>query len=117
MRYRKLDKDGDYSFGGGLSDFLENTPECVAQAVKTRLDLWMGEWFANVSDGTGWSADVLGKYTDSMYEMMIRQRILETHGVLRIDDFASQYSSTNRKLTIQVVITTIYGTTSLSGDY
>src|SRR5260363_151880 len=51
MRYRRLDAAGDYAFGRGLSDFEQDTPEAVAQAVKTRLALRFGEWFLDTSDG------------------------------------------------------------------
>lgn len=45
MKYRKEDENGDYTFGQGDNTFLENTPEAVAQAVKTRFELWTGEWY------------------------------------------------------------------------
>lgn len=116
MRYRKLDDDGDYSFGQGQNNFHINTPEGVAQAVMTRLKFWVGEWFADTSDGTGWTTDVLGKYTDHLFELMIRQRILETQGVLSVDSFDSQFDGETRKLSIQSTITTIYGSGNLQGD-
>ena len=116
MRYRKLDDDGDYSFGQGQNNFHINTPEGVAQAVMTRLKFWVGEWFADTSDGTGWSTDVLGKFTDHLFELMIRQRILGTPGVLRIDSFDSQFDGDTRKLSIQSSITTIYGSANLQGE-
>lgn len=116
MRYRKLDDDGDYSFGQGQNNFHINTPEGVAQAVMTRLKFWVGEWFADTSDGTGWSTDVLGKFTDHLFELMIRQRILSTQGVLRVDSFDSQFDGEKRKLSIQSTITTIYGSASLQGE-
>ena len=43
MRYRKLDEDGDYSFGRGAADFWVNVPDAPAQAVRTRLALWQGQ--------------------------------------------------------------------------
>jgi hypothetical protein len=55
MRYRKLDANGDYTFGGGSNDFLVNTPETVAQAVMTRLNLLQGEWFLDTTAGMPWS--------------------------------------------------------------
>ncbi len=116
MRYRKLDDDGDYSFGQGQNNFHINTPEGVAQAVMTRLKFWVGEWFADTSDGTGWTTDVLGKFTDHLFELMIRQRILSTQGVLRVDSFDSQFDGETRKLSIQSTITTIYGSASLQGE-
>src|SRR5260363_163740 len=51
MRYRRLDAAGDYAFGRGLSDFEQDTPEAVAQAVKTRLALRFGDWFLDTSRG------------------------------------------------------------------
>ncbi|WOE32189.1 MULTISPECIES: hypothetical protein [unclassified Acinetobacter] len=116
MRYRKLDDDGDYRFGHNQNDFHVNSAEGVAQAVMTRLKLWTGEWFADTSDGTGWGTDVLGKYTNEMYEMLLRQRILETSGVERIDSFESSFNGSTRKLSIEATITTVYGTSNLSGE-
>lgn len=60
MRYRKLNTNGDYTFGQAQSNFYVNTPEAVAQAVKTRLLLIQGEWFLDVSEGTPYSAKILG---------------------------------------------------------
>ncbi|XZT25683.1 hypothetical protein ACT40K_08585 [Acinetobacter baumannii] len=117
MRYRKLDENGDYSFGQGQNNFHINTPEGVAQAVMTRLKFWVGEWFADTSDGTGWTTDVLGKYTDHLFELMIRQRILGTQSVLRIDSFNSQFNGETRTLSIQSSITTIYGSANCKGIF
>ena len=113
MRYRKLDKDGDYRFGAGSSDFHINTPEAVAQSVETRLKLWMGEWFADTKDGTGWNEAILGKHSKNLYELTLRQRILETPGVMSIDDFQSSLDSNTRRLTVLTTINTIYGQASL----
>lgn len=37
MRYRREDDDGDYTFGQGDDTWLVNSPEAVAQAIKTRF--------------------------------------------------------------------------------
>lgn len=39
MRYRREDDDGDYTFGQGDDTWLVNSPEAVAQAIKTRFAL------------------------------------------------------------------------------
>lgn len=116
MRYRKLDKDGNSQFGTSANDFHVNTPEAVAQAIRTRLDLWMGEWFADTSDGTGWNQSILGKRTQNLYELTLRQRVLETPGVLRIEEFQSSLNPNTRRLTVSMVVTTIYGEAALSED-
>lgn len=116
MRYRKLDKDGNSQFGTSANDFHMNTPEAVAQAIRTRLDLWMGEWFADTSDGTGWNQSILGKRTKNLYELTLRQRVLETPGVIQIDDFQSSLNPDARRLTVSMVVTTIYGEAVLNED-
>jgi hypothetical protein len=61
MRYRREDDDGDYTFGQGDDTWLINSPEAVAQAIKTRFELWYGQWFLDTTEGTPWIQSVLGK--------------------------------------------------------
>ncbi|KVE37668.1 hypothetical protein [Burkholderia sp. BDU5] len=113
MRYRKLDADGDYVFGGGDADFLVNVPEAVAQAVQTRLRLLRGEWFLDTTVGMPWATDVLGKYTSGTYDAAIRQCILGTQGVTEITNYSSSVDSETRKLSVTATINTIYGDTTV----
>ena len=117
MRYRKQDKDGDYTFGMGLRDFHVNSPDAVAQAIDTRLKLWLGEWFADTTDGTGWNQAILGKHADNLYELTLRQRVLETPGVVSIVDFDSSFDSRTRRLTVSMSVDTAYGQATLNGEY
>ncbi|MDX7880444.1 hypothetical protein [Acinetobacter nosocomialis] len=116
MRYRKLSSDGDYVFGSGKNDFLVNSPEAVAQAILTRLKLWLGEWFADTSDGTGWNQSIVGKQSKNLYELTLHQRVLETPGVKSIVDFQSALDSDTRRLTVSMTVNTIFGEASLNGD-
>lgn len=117
MRYRKQDENGDYTFGNGLNNFHIDNIDAVAQAIDTRLKLWMGEWFGDVTDGTGWSQAILGKHSQNLYELTLRQRVLETRGVLGIQGFQSQLEPNTRKLTVNMLVDTIYGQTDLTGAY
>jgi hypothetical protein len=112
MRYRQLDADGDMTFGGGSSDYLINTPEAVAQAVKTRLRLLTGEWFLDITEGTPYATDILGKNTETTYDPAIRERILDTEGVTQIDSYSSVLNG--RRLSVEATIDTIYGQATLS---
>lgn len=117
MRYRKQDEQGDYSFGSGLNNFHIDSAEAVAQAIETRLKLWIGEWFADTSDGTGWSQAILGKQSKNLYELTLRQRVLETFGVTSIESFQSSLDSDTRRLTVSMTVNTIYGQTTVTGAY
>lgn len=116
MRYRKLDSNDDFSFGSSLKQFHVNTPEAVGQAILTRLRLWIGEWFADRKDGTGWNQSILGKQTKNLYEMTLRQRVLQTFGVLSIENFESLMDATTRRLTVSMTVNTIYGEAYLNED-
>lgn len=114
MRYRALDTTGDMSFGRGAANFLVNTPDAVAQAVKTRLLLLRGEWFLDVSEGTPYSTEVLGTGTQPLYDMAIRERILGTEGVVEITRYSSALDRNARSLAITATISTKYGATEIT---
>lgn len=109
MKYRRLDENGDMVIGHGDADYLRDTPECVAQAVLTRLRLWRGEWFLDVTEGTPYVPAVLGMHTKQSYDFAIRQRVLETEGVTNIEEYESFVNSESRSLTVNIRINTVYG--------
>lgn len=109
MRYRTLDKDGDYVLGAGKSATLQDTPEAVGQAVKTRLLLKTGEWFLDVTEGTPYATDILGTGTKPTYDAAIRERILDTEGVTELVAYQSLLDATTRGLVVTATISTRYG--------
>lgn len=115
MRYRRLDEDGDYTFGQGSANFLVDTPACVAQSVLTRLCLWAGEWFLDDTEGTLWLQQILSaqiKNTTPFYDQAIRSRILQTEGVTGIVEYSSELNG--RQLTVTAKINTRFGTTTIT---
>lgn len=114
MRYRKLDATGDFSFGHGELDYYQDNAEAVAQAVKTRLALWAGEWFLDNQEGMPWGLKVLGKNQATDYDPLIRLRILETSGVVSVESYESAWDEDTRKLSIAVTIATRYGRAQLN---
>lgn len=117
MIYRQLDENGDYTFGSGLTNYYQNQPEAVAQAVETRLKLWSGEWFLDTTEGTPFLSGILGKYTQDTIDQLISQVILETDGVLSIDTYGGVYNGDQRSYTINVTINTVYGTANVYGAF
>lgn len=115
MRYRKLDANGDYTFGNQQADFLRDSPEAVAQAVSTRLKLGQGEWFLDKTEGMPWDTQVLGERTAGTRDSAVQKRILGTQGVVQIDDYQSVTDPETRKFTPTAEITTAYGTATITG--
>ena len=107
MLYRALDINGDYQLGV----FLSNTPSAVGQAVLTRLRLWRGEWYLDVTDGTPYLQDILGFNT--AYDLEIQSIILNTPGVSGISNYSSSVNS-QRSLSVNCTINTVYGSTPIT---
>lgn len=114
MRYRKLDANGDYTFGHGQSDLYRDQPEAVAQAVETRLRMFSGEWFLDTTAGTPWRTEVLGKYTQNLRDFALKQQIVNTQGVQSLDSYSSSFDPNSRQFSVQANITTIYGTATVA---
>jgi len=112
MRYRKLDANGDFSFGHNADDFYVDQPEAVGQAIKTRLDMQKGDWFLDTSEGTDWSGKVLGAHTQGTRDGEIRSRVAETQGVQQLRRFDSQFDGDARSYSVQILVDTDYGEAS-----
>ena len=107
MKYRKLDHNGDYTLGSG-EDFFVDSPDAVAQAVRTRLMLFQDEWLYD-REGTPWTSEILGRVPPDAYDAALRARILGTPGVVEISSYSSAIDTNARELTVQVTIVTQYG--------
>lgn len=113
MKVRKMSTDGDYRLGHGDADFYQDQAEAVAQDCMTRLALWRGTWFIDTIEGTPWLQQILGKH--EAVDVVLRNRILETEGVLGLQEFESVLDPDNRRITISATINTQYGAAELSG--
>ncbi len=109
MRVRRLTESGDFAFGGGLADYLLDSPEAVAQRVRTRLDLWLGQWFADQSAGTPWESQILGKYTAGTRDLVLRSQILDTPGVRSLISYNARLDRPTRRWVVAARVDTIYG--------
>lgn len=114
MRVRKLDVNGDYSFGHGEADFWINSPYGVAQKVETRLRLWQGEWFLDVTIGTPWLQKILGYGKSALRDIAIRTVILQTDGVTALNNYNSIAVPGTRNLIVSGSIFTQYSKTPIN---
>lgn len=112
MTVRRLDSKGDLVTQG--QQFINGIHE-VEQTVRTRLNLFLGEYFRDVTDGTPWYEQILGKFASlSAAEAALRARIANTPDVIRITRFDSQFDIATRKYDVQADILTVYGEGSIA---
>lgn len=137
MRYRQLSAVGDMTFGASQLNFLVDSPSTVAQAVQTNLQLWLGEWYLNTTDGTPYPEGVIGYHSQATADATIQAQILSiavtisstnvpsgatpgqsVQGVTTIDNYLSTIDPTSRAYSASCIINTIYGPTPLQiNDY
>ena len=109
MTVRLLDADGDISTSG--QQFATGREE-IAQTVQTRLRLFLGEYFRDVTDGTPWWESILGKEgTLSSKEAIIKSRIIRTEGVEQLIEFSTDFDINTRAYSVSAGILTPYGET------
>lgn len=108
---RALDANGDVLFGNGRGSYLISTPAAVAQAVLTRLELNLGEWFLDTTDGTAWQTGVLGNYTRQTRDLIVQQRVGGTPYLTAIASYQSVFNGNTRAWSASMVINTMFGTT------
>ena len=112
MRYRKLDANGDYSFGHSLGDFYIDQIECVSQSVLTRLKLNQGDWFLNTQAGVPWNTKILGKSSPRTRDTVFKAVLVATNGVTSLQSFSASRNAQTRKLSYTATVLTIYSDTA-----
>ncbi|TWH46324.1 hypothetical protein [Sporomusa sp. KB1] len=118
MIYRRLDANGDYTFGQNRQAFLSKE-EAVAQAVYTRLKLLLTEWWEDTEDGLPLFQVILGARTNrgtQAIDLILQKRIRNTTDVTDIFDFSSTFDNETRKYVFQCRVDTVYGTITLDEE-
>lgn len=112
MRVRRLNDDGDLVTRGKM--FLSER-DAIAQTIETRLRLFLGEYFRDITDGTPWFQQILGKFENiNAVEAVIRNRIVRSPGVIRLLSFSMEYDLDERALSIYAYVITNYGEMDIS---
>ena len=108
---RALSPDGDIVTSG--QHFLRDR-FAVGQIVTTRLRLFHGEYFLDITDGTEWFAKVLNKRGSlSQTDALVQQRIVRTNKVIGLQRYESEADITARSYTLSADVLTEYGTVTV----
>ena len=112
MICRKLDQNGDYLFGNNKLDYISGL-EAVAQAIKTKVMLFYQEWWENIADGIPMFQSIVGKVADTNLQMtitlLVTNRIHEIQEVVTVKEVKVNSDSTNRVISFELKVDTIYG--------
>lgn len=108
MRVRRLDKNGDWTFGSGRSNYATGS-EAIYQCVLTALLSFRGDWFLDLEHGIPWF-NYLRKNPDLMaMESSVKNTVLGVAGVERITDFDINLNPETRVATVSVGYVDTFG--------
>ena len=107
MKNRQLTSEGDYSFGSGIKNYISGV-SAIAQAIKTKILLFYGEWWEDIGVGIPMFQSIVGQ-TDPVtiknsLSMLLQERIQQVSGVSSIDSI--NISVENRTINPQIIVTT-----------
>lgn len=107
MTVRRLEENGDITTSG--TQFSTGKNE-IAQTIETRLKLFAGEYFRDISIGTPWFDRILGK-SGALDESdaIIRTTIAQTEGVKTLASYNADYDINTRIYSITGSVLTAEG--------
>lgn len=125
MKYLRLTSDHDMAFGNGMGDYLEDSdgnPEAIAQAIKTHLLLFLGEWWRNSLSGMPMWQRIIGQrpQNKSIVDRIIIDRIKDTklsdgrYAVISVSNVDSTFDPETREYQFQCTVDTVFGTLYLT---
>ena len=94
MKYRKQETyTDDYTFGYGIGNFYGGN-KAVAQAIKTKILLFYGEWWENLGLGIPMFQSIIGQTNKNTVNIaaqsLLRKRILEVKEVTSIVELKAE---------------------------
>lgn len=106
MSVRKLDSNGDFTFGQSQGNYIKRDNE-IAQNVVTRIKSFKNDYFLDNSQNIDW-LNILGvKNNEEIIIGEVRRVVQQTNGVQRVNE-VSLVQNDRRSATIQIKFDTIY---------
>lgn len=94
MASLRLDADNDIDFSTGTAVWIggarapDTRLDAIAQHVRTRLQLFQGEWFLDDRVGVPWFQRILGrKGVRDVASQILRSVVAGTPGIVKVDRF------------------------------
>ena len=107
MTVRKLQGDGDIATQG--VQFLYDVDDFM-QTLKTRLNLFYGEYFRDINEGTQWYEQILSKGSQQQVkDAEIQRRIQGFADTMAMVQYESSFEKGDRKYTVRAQVQTSAG--------
>ena len=118
LAVRALDANGDPLKGSGKANLLYDA-DALAQIIITRIKLFLGEWWLDMSDGTPLFQSILnnGRVSSlTAIEHALQLRILGTPFVTGLSNVAVAFDPTSRALYYSAAVQSSFGVIILTNN-
>jgi len=108
VSYRNI-VNGEPQWGQGQGNYVSGI-QAVALLIQTRLLLFQGEWFLNLTDGMPLFQSILGQNADpNVINAFIQQRILATPYVISASNVSGSFNQSTGQLNYSADVMTVFG--------
>ena len=101
MRLRNIDKNNDWRFGQGLSNYIKDG-YAVGVDIKLRIQEWMNDCFFNLPSGIAWDTRLSQMNQKQLLDDDIYRIASSVEGVLNIYNFDSILDGRRYKCSFEV---------------
>lgn len=109
MRAVRLDTDGDWTFGQGLSNYA-SFEGSIKQSITTRLKSFANDWFLDMDANVDWIAILGAKNNEIRIKREVDRVVSETDGVVKITKLELVVNRETRRANIQISVSTLFST-------
>lgn len=101
MKIRNVDKNNDWLFGKGQSDYVRDA-YAVARDIKMKLQEWYGDCFFALNHGIPWDRR-LGEHNQKQFlDKDIYDTVMSVEGVLNVYNFTSSLDERRYRCSFKV---------------
>jgi len=108
MIFRQLDSTGDWTFGKGTANYVQNN-DAVSLNIKTRLLAWVGDCFFDLQGGVDWTR-LLDTGQQQNLQVALQSVILQSYGVVSVSEVSASFNADTRRLDVQYSVVTVFST-------
>ena len=117
MRTLALDLvTGDLRLDAGSLVVIDGA-DALAQRIRCRVRLWLGEWFADTAIGVPWQQILGTKNAQSFAEATLRRVVATCPGVSHVDAFSFAFDGPRRAASVSFRVTATDGTVVEDGGF
>lgn len=107
MIIRALDGAGDWTFGASRSNYLSANP-AIATNIQTNISCFIGNCFFDMNRGIDWFSYLAGSKNQLALELSISAVILNSYGVIGVDQISVSLDNNSRNITVAYNAQTIF---------